>query len=980
MTPPRPDPELLLAHGGYVRSLAQRLAFDEHQARDVEQETWLAALEHAPRDSAKPRAWLAALVRNFAIKAWRGSVRRQRRELEVARAPRDVPTPEQILERESLRREIVEAVLALDEPWRSALVLRYLEEHSPNEVARRLGVPLETARTRLKRGLQLLRERLARRHGRGGSALALLLVHSWRLEPPSYAAIAALAAKSIVQGALIMSLANKVLLSAGAVGLGLAWLVMSRGGESAKPAAAASAVVEVPGPGALTAAAEIAPSALAGREAVDEPAVAPLEPAPEVAPLDGSLLVRVVWGDDKQPASDVEVRVYSSAADDYYQDSQFHRSGEDGTFLVDPVRAGSVGLIPDRGGHGRTTVEAGQRTDATVEVEVGFDIEGTVRDESGRPVLGAEIYLYRYIGSSYEGSVVARSGEDGGFFVRSIGEGYALLSARAPGRAPTPQKLTLSKPGTTVKMDLAFEAAGGSLEGRVLGPDGEPYAGAMVVLGQDRHEPIEFADGYSGRPPAAERALSDSQGLFRFEGVAEGTHRIQARAKGLAPWKGDATVRAGRTSSVDIALVSGARLTGLVRDQSGAPVHGAEVSTAGGHGIDAAHRRTRADGTYSFDALPVGELEVAVDGGEKGSASTVLASVDGADLRWDPVLGRGRVLRVRVDAPGQSLETWWAQLQCWVEGKSFFGTESCDPEGRMEFVGCPDQPMSLQLYSPTSSHWPVLALKDIRAEPGELVLHPDPAQAPNARLRGRIVSPQGTPIGGTQVIPSRPDFPQSPILLAELDGRFDIGPCPPGTWTLHIVAAGYPDVFLPPRELAAGESWDLGDLVLQRGGSVVARLQRESGLEEDEVLVQLVGEAGNYERVQVDRDQARSGLVPPGRYQLHCSGGRTALSVRPVVVESEQETRLEVALRRGVPVDVTILEADGSPCERRVAFSLENEHGPLTRSSFHRRLSLPLSPGSYRLRCQDEAGRSGELELEVEAGAGAPIARSLTLQ
>jgi RNA polymerase sigma-70 factor (ECF subfamily) len=59
-----------------------------------------------------------------------------------------------------LRRRLVAALLALEEPYRAALLLRYFEDLSVPEVALRLGVPLETARTRLRRGLARLRERL----------------------------------------------------------------------------------------------------------------------------------------------------------------------------------------------------------------------------------------------------------------------------------------------------------------------------------------------------------------------------------------------------------------------------------------------------------------------------------------------------------------------------------------------------------------------------------------------------------------------------------------------------------------------------------------------------------------------------------------------------------------------------------------------------------------------------------------------------
>src|SRR5262245_46851334 len=112
------DVEALLEHADYVKSLARQLVFDEHLAQDVEQQTWLAALEHAPRDPRSPRAWLASIARNFAFRAWRGQARRAQREHAVARTESAVTTPADILERESVRRALIEAVLALDEPYR----------------------------------------------------------------------------------------------------------------------------------------------------------------------------------------------------------------------------------------------------------------------------------------------------------------------------------------------------------------------------------------------------------------------------------------------------------------------------------------------------------------------------------------------------------------------------------------------------------------------------------------------------------------------------------------------------------------------------------------------------------------------------------------------------------------------------------------------------------------------------------------------
>ncbi|HKB14721.1 MAG TPA: sigma-70 family RNA polymerase sigma factor, partial [Planctomycetota bacterium] len=118
------QPETLLEHGPFVRRIARSLLFDEHRVDDVVQETWLAALERPPRTAI--RAWLGTVVRNFSLRALRGESRRTRRETAAAR-PEAVPSTEEIAARESARKTVVEAVLALEEPFRAAILLRFYE-------------------------------------------------------------------------------------------------------------------------------------------------------------------------------------------------------------------------------------------------------------------------------------------------------------------------------------------------------------------------------------------------------------------------------------------------------------------------------------------------------------------------------------------------------------------------------------------------------------------------------------------------------------------------------------------------------------------------------------------------------------------------------------------------------------------------------------------------------------------------------------
>jgi RNA polymerase sigma factor (sigma-70 family) len=236
MSAPREhDPEALLAHGAYVRGLARELVFDAALARDVEQETWLAALGESARDPAATRGWLAAIVRNLARRAWRSSERRRAHEAAGAELERVVPSPEEVLEREELRRRVVEAVNALEEPYRAALVLRWLEGHDPREVARRLGVPPETARTRLKRGLELLRARFDRENRGGRGAWCLLFVRGFGLGPPSLVKLlgVSLSASFLgTSGVLSMAVVKKAVLASVLLASATTLFVFQRDAES----------------------------------------------------------------------------------------------------------------------------------------------------------------------------------------------------------------------------------------------------------------------------------------------------------------------------------------------------------------------------------------------------------------------------------------------------------------------------------------------------------------------------------------------------------------------------------------------------------------------------------------------------------------------------------------------------------------------------------------------------------------------------
>jgi RNA polymerase sigma-70 factor, ECF subfamily len=140
---------------------AYRAAFlivhDHAAAEDIAQEAFLAAIRRLDRFDRRRRfgPWLGAIVANRAID-W-SRARSSRRETTNAGADPASP-PEIQLGRYS--QEVLAALASLSPEHRAVIVLRYLLEYSPGEIARALDLPRGTVNSRLRRGLDTLEIRL----------------------------------------------------------------------------------------------------------------------------------------------------------------------------------------------------------------------------------------------------------------------------------------------------------------------------------------------------------------------------------------------------------------------------------------------------------------------------------------------------------------------------------------------------------------------------------------------------------------------------------------------------------------------------------------------------------------------------------------------------------------------------------------------------------------------------------------------------
>ena len=144
---------LFRAHWRSAYRAAYLVIHDASAAEDVAQEAFLAALRRLDTfDRKRPFGpWLHRIVVNRAIDWGRRRQLRQEAELEEAGAPQ---SPADISD------ETVAALAELTVEHRAVIVLRHLLGYTPGEIAEILDIPRGTVNSRLRRGLDTLKDGL----------------------------------------------------------------------------------------------------------------------------------------------------------------------------------------------------------------------------------------------------------------------------------------------------------------------------------------------------------------------------------------------------------------------------------------------------------------------------------------------------------------------------------------------------------------------------------------------------------------------------------------------------------------------------------------------------------------------------------------------------------------------------------------------------------------------------------------------------
>lgn len=593
----------LLRHAGFVRDLARELCHDAATADDLAQDVWVRTLAHPPHTHDSPRGWFATIARRLVANRRRGDQRRRARE-HGREAPTAPLTPEAVLAAEQTRERLVHAVLALAEPYRQVLLLRFWEGLEPRDIAARMQVPGPTVRTHLARGLERLRAQLDAEHG-GDRSQWLAALAPWL---PARAPVVATATSLLLMKKLVVA---SLLVAVAA----FTWWSLWPASGPLAPNDQRNVVAAV-APGASAANADAERDASLPRTAADGTLAIDVAREPRVFPATRgrAAVLGIVVDEDGLPVADAAVELAPTlghaapglAIEDDRTERHRTRSGADGRFRVDGVSEGplSVRATFDRF-EAKATAIVGAADSCVVHLRLGprkshgDDLRVRVVDSDRRPVPDAHVQLFAWSRLQEEASAraasrrtplaEATSDANGDVAWRGLGIGTGVVFARTRdgciGRASFDNDW--DDDPLTAKVEVA---APGALRLHFRGLDAEGLRDAVVSL-----HALAVTRGYAttgGRSidvPLTSPTLlvPDVCGTYGvtlsapFAGAGGARLRCEPMGWGERPIANSVVMTtvhavAGRTTDATLEVVAGGTIRGRVV-AAGGPVRGARV-------------------------------------------------------------------------------------------------------------------------------------------------------------------------------------------------------------------------------------------------------------------------------------------------------------------------------------------------------------------------------------------------------------------
>lgn len=465
-----------------------------------------------------------------------------------------------------------------------------------------------------------------------------------------------------------------------------------------------------------------------------------------------------------------------------------------------------------------------------------FVLEGLVTDTEGNPLTEADVTAMKWRGEpgprgdgtpgsaedlddfAHNAETAYASTEEEGRFVLNLSEpGLHRLKAQAPGFLETEWK-EAQAPSRDVRLVLR---RGASVEGTVVNTSGAPLSAIQVSLWEDGQDSASSAE-----------VTSDELGHFSLRGLAPGRYSLRAfRTRGGPPRARLPVVLQGaETKTVTLSLEPGLSLSGLVVDEAGKPMSGADVHAYVlseqtsqprflHHGRYALHDgssvTTDAQGRFTFDHLSPGACKLSVRKEGFELMAEPLQDEDGARSRTPQVLVAAGTTNVRLVL----------RYQGGIRGRLVRedGTPITRFDVNEESFREPNGTFQIAVEEPGRS-WVTLeapgltrVLREVQVEAGRDTDLGDVVLKAGRRLRGRVLdAATSTPVVGVEVqvnvvVPAssgEEDASEETQSLAHArtgaDGAFVLPPLEAGT--AFRVELSHPDYLPLSQQVGPGET------------------------------------------------------------------------------------------------------------------------------------------------------------------------------
>ncbi|HEV7507768.1 MAG TPA: carboxypeptidase regulatory-like domain-containing protein [Thermoanaerobaculia bacterium] len=680
-----------------------------------------------------------------------------------------------------------------------------------------------------------------------------------------------------------------------------------------------------------------------------------------------------------KPASKLEVRTAEgkpvSGALVRWQSWALGLTGADGRFpLAFPPGSEPLRVESGDGGAGQGTAPPGSKAASllAIRLEPPRIVEGQVlQQRSPKPVPNALVWT----GNRMLGPPV-RAGADGKFRLTLSTVEEVSLEAAASGFLHSESQL-IPRTSTTPAM-LRLEPAA-RIAGQVVDTAGNPVSQTYMRISMQ---------GFRGM------TLSRADGRFQFSGLQfQKSYEIKGFHRDYAD--GEAKTRTASPGQaappVKIVMGSGVTAFGHVVDAAGSPVPGARVTLT-----SARSKRfpatTNAEGNFEVKAVDTGKLTLRArstgfsplsrpveippgtpkfDLGAIEMPAAVVVEGEVTDAHGTPIAG------AIVESNLSSFDPFQ-----WAEDLASPPPEArTSPEGRFRLTDLPRAtPVQLQI-----EHEGYIPLKVLGVEaPLQEPLHLEMKTARS--LSGRVVGPDGEPVGGATI--SRVEeshtgggamMSETELGLTDAHGSFQVSGFEPGPNDLRVAAEGYAtktvrgvtipvDRDLQGLEVVLGRGIILQVWVLSADGGPIAGARVNVQPQQPASEPRDMGSIFRMPRMQTDERGACQGELPnPGTYRVSASVDQRTASI--VVEARAGTTPVELRLPSGVQASGRVTDAQGQPLAR-VFLSLAGTRDPSFRQGVMSGedgafVFRQVPDGDYRLRAELQGFKPSSEPREV---------------